>query len=429
MEVTHSIPLSIKFILQSHENKKCKDKQYLFVRITYKRQRAYISLKMDVDIDEWDTANEQFKKGAEQYVKRNSKVMAARVGLTDIYEQLIKSNSPISAAAIKNQYTNQKNGVVSVNGEMKFTDYYAQHIEELKLKPNEYGEGVIAHYLKTQTHLHRFLKLQGWQNYKMSDLSRKFLERFEHYLLTTPNKQTGRPMNGNTATTYLRKIKASVNSAIRSEVLDRNPFIGYRLKPFKGVNKVFLTKEELVELKKHDLADNLSLQRVRDAFLFSCYTSLRYSDVSRIEPGMVKKDKNGLMWVSLKIKKTKEYLETPLQDEAVKIYDKYKPYHKETNRIVPVLSNQKTNAALKTIATLVGLNKKLSFHCARHTFATRTLEETGDIKTVSGLMGHSSIRSTEIYAKLTRNRKADVIKFLNQLNKKTKKGEKKRGKK
>jgi hypothetical protein len=117
--------------------------------------------------------------------------------------------------------------------------YYKQYIEEIKNKPNEYGEGVIGHYNKTKTHLERFLKLNGLERIKMSELSRKFLERFEYYLLTTPNMQTGKPMNNNTCTTYIRKIKACINAAVRKEILTVNPFLNFKLNVRRQTNLDF----------------------------------------------------------------------------------------------------------------------------------------------------------------------------------------------
>jgi len=233
-------------------------------------------------------------------------------------------------------------------------------------------------------------------------------------LLTTPNAQTGRPMNGNTSTTYIRKIKAAINAAVRKEIVKTNPLAGFKIKAFKTVNKVFLTIEEVELIKTHDLGGNFSLQKVRDCFLFCCYTGLRHSDAVQLNEKMVKKDKTGMFWIVKKIQKTSIVNEIPMLDYAVEIYNKFEPYRKSTGQVLPMLTNQKVNTALKVIAAITGIDKKLSFHCARHSFATLTLEQGIDIKTVSALMGHTTVKTTEVYAKLTRKRKADVINLLNE---------------
>jgi integrase/recombinase XerD len=407
MEVLQHIPLSIKLVAE--ESKQKKGTHYLFARIIYERKKALISLKMGVNIDEWNAEKEEFKPVNHVNILRNNRIREIKHQLVEIYFTLRKAKLPISSAAIKSTFL----GECSSDSTTPFLEYFKGYIEELKRRPNEFGEGVIGHYMKTLTHLSRFLKLKGWEGLRIGELNASFLERFENYLLTTPNFQTGRPMNGNTATTYIRKIKAAVHAAIRKQLINHNPFVAFKVKPFKNANKIVLSDEELMLLKQNDFGGNLSLQRLRDVFLFCCYTGLRHSDVFQLTPDMVRKEK-GISWITIKQQKTQETIEIPMQREAELIYNKYKHQYPVLGKALPVLSNQKTNTGLKVIATLTGLNKRLTFHCARHTFAVRTLEISGDIKAVSVLMGHSKVSTTEVYAKLTRNRKEEVIKLLNE---------------
>lgn len=412
MELIQSIPLSIKFFLHSY-SKVEKTNYNVYAQLIYKREKATISIKMVASADDWDFENGQYLANKQFNLVRNSKLREIRESLLLRYFESKKSGLPISVKQIKRSF----NGEDVMISEVLFVNYFREHIAELRLMVNEYSPGTIEHYVKAQTHLHRFFKKNGWMNIKLNELNRKMLERFEHYLLITPNEQTGRAMNGNTATTYIRKIKASINVAIRKDLLQVNPFAGFKIKTFKQINKVFLTMEELDVLKNHHLGGNLSLQRVKDAFLFSCYTGLRHSDMSKLRETMIRKDGEGLYWISMVQQKTGDVVDIPMLDYATEIYLKYDDYRKGNNgKALPVLTNQKINTALKVISTISGINKQLSFHSARHTFATITLEQGVDIKTVSGLLGHTSIKSTEIYAKLTRKRKADAIKFLNVLN-------------
>lgn len=412
MELIQSIPLSIKFFLYSY-SKVEKANYNVYAQLIYKREKATISIKMVASPDDWDFENGQYLANKQFNLVRNNKLREIRENLLLRYFESKKSGLPVSVKQIKRSF----NGEDVMISEVLFVNYFKEHIAELRLMVNEYSPGTIEHYVKAQTHLHRFFKKNGWMNIKLNELNRKMLERFEHYLLITPNEQTGRAMNGNTATTYIRKIKASINVAIRKDLLQVNPFAGFKIKTFKQINKVFLTMEELDVLKNHDLGGNLSLQRVKDAFLFSCYTGLRHSDMSKLRESMIRKDGEGLYWISMVQQKTGDVVDLPMLDYATEIYLKYDDYRKSNNgKALPVLTNQKINTALKVISTITGINKQLSFHSARHTFATITLEQGVDIKTVSGLLGHSSIKSTEIYAKLTRKRKADAIKFLNVLN-------------
>jgi integrase len=408
MELIQNLPISINFFLNGFP-KLSKSAYTVYAQIIVARTKATLSLKMTAALEDFDTTTGTFNANKQFNAVRNRKLVELRDRVLDIYLEHKRHKLPISAQSIKQQLI----GVRNFTGELLFIEYYKSYVQECRQRPKEYGEGVIGHYVKTQTHLERFLKQQGWQKIKVSELSRKFIERFEHYLLTTPNQQTGRSMNNNTCTTYLRKLKAAVNAAIRKEIINTNPFNGFKLRNFRHANKVMLTQEELDILKTCDLGGNKSLERVRDVFLFSCETGLRHSDIYQLSEEMIQKDRDGVYWLSLIQHKTSDAVEIPLTDYAIMLFQKYQDFRKENlGRVFPVLTNQKVNSALKCICQLAGL-KPLTFHSSRHTFATLALEKGVDIKSVSSLLGHSSVKSTEIYAKLTRKRKVDVLRSLN----------------
>ena len=413
MELIRSIPLSIRFIA---EKKRSKNNEYLiYARVLLNREKVLIGLKINnVKKEDWDFENGLFYPSKNVNAVRNNKLREITDELISIYESLKRAGAAVSVKAIKKVYT----GIKQHDSDLEFMSYYKQYIEEIKNKPNEYGEGVIGHYNKTKTHLERFLKLNGLERIKMSELSGKFLERFEYYLLTTPNMQTGKPMNNNTCTTYIRKIKACINAAVRKEILTVNPFLNFKLKSFKSANRVYLTIDEVELLRIHDLGGNAALQRVRDTFVFCCATGLRHSDATQLQSRMVDVDNEGIYWISLFQKKTKEYIEIPMTNTAIQIYNKYESHRKRTGFVLPMLTNQKVNSALKSIADIVGIQKRLSFHASRHTYATTALELGVDIASISSLMGHRTIKTTQIYAKMTRNRKVEVVRFLNERNKK-----------
>lgn len=409
MELIQNIPLSVKFLIERKRGKNETD-YLIYARILLKRDKALISLKMSVKKEDWDFENGQFRnlKSA-----RNAKLAEAKNKITQVYQNLIRAGVPISAASIKKSLK-AHDGNITESSEMEFMVYYNQHLEELKRIPAEYGEGVIGHYHKTKVHLERFLKLHGWQHMRLNELSRKFLERFENYLLTTPNLQRGVPINNNTCTTYIRKLRACINAAVRQDVLQTNPFVGFKLRPFKHANRVSLTIEEIKLVQQHDLGGNLALQKVRDCFVFCCSTGLRHSDAVQLHQKMIRIDSEGIYWISLFQRKTKDYIEIPMTDAALEIYNKYESHRNATGFALPMLTNQRVNAHLKIIADLTGINKRLSFHASRHSFATNALELGVDIASISSMLGHRTIKTTQIYAKMTRRRKIDVIRFLNE---------------
>ncbi len=412
MELLQNLPISIKFVVEKSRNKN-KDAYLVFVRLLYKRQRALMSVKMFAQKEDWDFTNNYFIPSKKFNLTRNNKLREIEEKLIQIYLDLKRTGSPVSAKVIKNIY----NGGFTQSSEIKFIDFYTKHLSEIRQKTNDYTLGAINHYVKTQTHLERFLKLNGLEQIKMYELSRKFLERFEHYLLSTPNEQSGRPMNGNTSATYIRKIKATVNAAYKMEVITNNPFDGFKIHPFKSANKTVLTQEEFEILMGHKLGENLALDRVRKTFIFCCVTGLRHSDAVQLHENMIRRDNDGILWITLNQQKTSDIVEIPMSRIAESIYDEFEAHRKSTGFVLPMLTNQKVNTALKVIAEITGIHKRLSFHCSRHSFATLSLEQGVDIATVSSLMGHRTIKTTQIYGKVTRKLKADVIRFLNEKSK------------
>jgi len=409
MQLIQNLPISIKFVVEKSKNK-TKNVYLVFVRVLYKRQRALISLKMEAAAEDWDFSNNKFTTGKKYNLLRNNLLSRTEDRLIQIYLELKRTGSVISAKVIKNIY----NGDYSQSSDIKFIDFYKKRLSEIREKTNEYTLGAINHYVKTQTHLERFLNLNGLEQIKMSELSRKFLERFEHYLLSTPNEQSGRPVNANTSATYIRKVKATVNAAYRMEVISSNPFVGFKIHPFKAANKTVLTQEEFELLRNHSLGNNLSLDKVRKTFIFCCVTGLRHSDAVQLHENMIRRDNEGILWITLRQQKTSDVVEIPMSSIAEGIYNEFEAHRKSTGLVLPMLTNQRVNASLKVIAELTGIHKRLSFHCSRHSFATLSLEQGVDIAAVSSLMGHRTIKTTQVYGKVTRKRKADIIKFLNQ---------------
>lgn len=406
---TIDIPISIKFVLQKSRGHD-ETKGTIYVQVIYRREKAIVSLNITVPEEEWDEVTESLKPIRKYNMVQNNNLKEVKNNIFEIFTEFKKTGMVISAKQIMKAFK----GETKELGSVLFMDYYNRYVSEIKLRPNEFGEGTIAHYYKTNIHLQRFLKAQGWQKIKLNELSARFLERFEHFLLTYNNVQTGRPMNSNTMTTYMRKVKAVVNSAIRSQILTSNPFVGFKLKTLKTVNKVILTKEERAKLKDHELGGNLALQRVRDCFIFCCETGLRHSDAVQLKSNMVSIDDEGIHWITLNQIKTDDTLDIPMSDEAIKIYNKFEAHRITTGLVLPMLTNQKVNAYLKSIADLVGIQKRLTWHSSRHTHATGLLEEGVDISTVSALLGHRTIKTTQIYSRVTRTRKANVIRELNR---------------
>ena len=191
----------------------------------------------------------------------------------------------------------------------------------------------------------------------------------------------------------MQRLKKIINICIKQRYINHNPFEGFSIN-FKRSNRVFLSNDELQSLT--DIALRKSLSKIRDIFLCSCYTGLSYVDIKNLSRKNIRKGNDGFR---IFINQTNIPSNIPLLPKAEEIILEYKNSH-DNDLIFPVISNQKINRHLKEIVTICGINK-IDFHSARHTFATTiTLTNGMPIETVSKMLGHNNLRTTQIYAKV-----------------------------
>ena len=195
----------------------------------------------------------------------------------------------------------------------------------------------------------------------------------------------------------MQRFKKVINFSLKNKYILHNPFNGFRIH-VERTNRVYLLQDELQRL--HEVKLNNSLCKMRDVFLFACYTGLSYTDISKLSKKNLKKGNDDLMWIYIKRNKTNIHSNIPLLPPAVLLIKAFKKlYNGKT--LFPIISNQKINKGLKRISALCGFNKKLTFHSARHTFATTvTLTNGVPIETVSKMLGHNNIKTTQIYARV-----------------------------
>ncbi len=233
------------------------------------------------------------------------------------------------------------------------------------------------------------------QDITLRDLSHQFITEFEFYLKSV------RGIQHNTAMGNLKKLKKIVRQCVANDWLEKDPFLSYKVK-IRDTNRTYLTSEELsIVITKKLLLERLAI--ARDLFIFSCYTGLAYSDVEKLTPSDISTGMDGEKWIFTTRTKTDTPTRVPLLPMAMSVLASYAehPRVKIFGRALPVFSNQKINSYLKEIADICGIRKELTFHCARHTFATTvTLTNGVPIETVSKMLGHKNIRTTQIYAKI-----------------------------
>ena len=265
-------------------------------------------------------------------------------------------------------------------------------------------------YWTCYDHVKQFIEEEyNLEDYKLKDIDYRFITKFEFFLKTT------RKCNHNSALKYINNFKKIIRIALANQWMDRDPFYNYKVQ-FEAVEREYLTTEEIDTLYTKELHFD-RLKVVRDMFVFSCYTGLAYSDVEKLSKSDITIGIDGKQWINIKRTKTNTRSSIPLLPIAKEILNRYAyhPHVIKSERLIPVFSNQKSNAYLKEIAMLCGITKPLTTHLARHTFATTvTLTNGVPIETVSKMLGHKSLRTTQHYAKIVDRKVSDDMKILEE---------------
>ncbi|MCU4164460.1 site-specific integrase [Carboxylicivirga caseinilyticus] len=301
-------------------------------------------------------------------------------------------------------------GVNDSIGFLKVFDYYLKTIE------NNIGKGyayrTLKHYRVSRKKLAEYINNElSYKDFPVNEVNYDFLNRFDMYLKSEYN------IHQNTAWNYHKHLKRVLNLAISMDKIKKNPYSKFKVK-LEEAHRDFLTKEELQRLESKQIElDRLST--VRDIFVFACYTGLSYSDISKLNSEHIHLRDDGNQWIIIHRTKTKSKCYIPLFPNALNIMAKYRFYPEALlkGRILPVGSNQKLNSYLKELAEICGINKNLTMHMARHTFATTvTLSNGVPIETVSKVLGHNSLKVTQIYARVLENKiSEDMMTLKNKL--------------
>ena len=286
---------------------------------------------------------------------------------------------------------------------------FQDHNNKIKeLVGKEYASGTLERYETSLKHTKDFIL---WK-YKVTDIEinkidHAFVTEYEFYLRTV------RKCANNTAVKYIKNFNKIIKICLANHWLERDPFANYKSKVIE-VERVYLSEEEIQDIIEKDFGtERLSL--VRDIFIFSCFTGLAYVDVKNLTKSHINIGIDGEQWIFTHRQKTESASKIPILPVTQMIIDKYEnhPQSINENRLLPIFSNQKMNAYLKEIATVCNIDKELTFHIARHTFATTvTLTNGVPIESVSKMLGHKNLKTTQHYAKVLDKKVSEDMQIL-----------------
>ncbi|MDF0708617.1 site-specific integrase [Flagellimonas okinawensis] len=379
----------------------------IYIRIRFGKQRSDLSVHRTVIESHWCTSSGRVHHRFKEAKGINMYLDDIQAKLLDCHRQLMAEGAPISARAIKERFLGNDKPVQTLKDIIEF---HRKH-EAPKL-----AKGTVKNYSATETYLARFVKERfRTSDVKLSLIDYAFLIEFETYLRNCDTLVKNLPLSNNGIMKHMERFKKMVTLAHKFGCMTRNPFSLYKMK-FDSYDSDFLEEEEILKIRNMVLKDP-GLDKVRDIFIFSCYTGLSYIEVKMLKQGDIVKGVDGGEWVNVRRKKTNTPVKVPLLFHAKCILDKYRsvPDYMNDHSLLPVLSNQKVNKYLKIIVKLAGVDKNVTFHVARHTFATTiTLMNDVPIETVSKLLGHTKLSTTQKYARVVEKK---ISKDMMQLKK------------
>jgi site-specific recombinase XerD len=367
----------------------------IYCRISVNGKRAEISLKRNIDPAKWINKAGRATGSSEESRLVNTTIDIISNKIHSHYNQLLIENKPIDALAIKNSFL----GI----SEKKYTliETFKYHNARMEtLIGIDIEKGTFKKFETVLSKIERFIKKNYVRNdLFLDELNFKFITDFEYFMKTED------AVKHNTALRYIRCLKKIINLAMQNEWITRNPFINYKCQ-YTRVNREVLNDEELQLLWDREIGID-RLDEVKNVFLFCCYTGYSFADVERISKKDLARGIDGDYWIFTERKKTGVTSNVPLLPRALEIIQRYSDhkYCISASKLLPVKSNQKMNAYLKEVAILCNVNKNLTMHMARHTFATTvTLSNGVPIETVSKMLGHTKITTTQIYAQVLENK-------------------------
>lgn len=390
--------VKVSFYLKRNETKK-DGKSPVMARLSIgKFSETIFSAKMTVPADLWASGRATGKSHTANEINRQ--LDEVRASAISHYRELSAVRVNVTADEVKNLLL----GMAS--GQETLLSYFRTHNENFdkRIGVNRKA-GSEKGYWIALNHLTKFLK----EKYKLSDipfsaLDRSFIDKFDLYL------KIDRRLAPGTIVLYTTRLGTIIGEAITEGIITKNPFAGYEPE-YPQRQQKYLTRNELNKLMTTQFTKPRHYL-IRDLFLFSCYTGIPYCDMCKLTDGDVSVAEDDVVWIKTFREKTGMEYEIPLLELPLQILERYRGTASD-GRLLPMFPNNELNRELKNIAKVCGISRRLTWHCGRHTYATEiTLSQGVPIETVSRMLGHNQIKTTQIYAKITNDKIDEDMKAL-----------------
>lgn len=381
----------------------------LYLRLYVNGSRAVIPTPFKISSKDWVNKTQKMKNSDRNAVVINAYLDETKSKLNKLFVIAVANNEVLNAKELKARFQGKKEAEPEHKTIIDAFEYHNKKMEE-KVKIGKITRKTLLRYQSTQKKLVIFMERQyKVDNMPLKDMRLSFITEFDHYLLTVEKLQA------NTAHKIIKIVKKIMNQAVALDWIPSNPFNQFKCS-YKNPERIVLTQTEIDKLKNKELKI-LRLEEVRDIFIFQCYTGFAYTDLYNFKRNDVVIGIDGDYWLSTYRQKTGTKENVPLLPVALEIIEKYKDHPEcvSKNKLLPVNSNYRYNAYLQELADLCVIDKKITTHIARHTFATTvTLSNGVPIETVSKMLGHTRLATTQIYAKVLEDKVSQDMRVLKE---------------
>lgn len=361
----------------------------IMIRISIDGEIEQLSSKLYVDPKVWDAKRGRANGRSAKILELNGRLQDIEVLLKEHYYDIQRRHGYVTAEMVRNAYM----GITQ--REESLLKLYKQHLEDTKkLVGLSKADPTYRKYERMYRRVVEFMKKKyNITDIPLREIKYQFIVDLEFFL------RTEYKYSQNTTYKCMKFFKQVINKAIRAGLITVDPFNGYKIS-VQRVDRGFLSEDDLKKMMEKEFASK-RLEQVRDIFVFACFTGLAYIDLANLRVDNIQKMFDGRLWIVTHRQKTNTKVTVPLLPPAIKILKKYEGKYLD-GQLLPIITNQKLNCYLKEIADICGIEKNLTFHLARHTFATTmTLGKGVPIESVSKMLGHTNIQTTQIYARIT----------------------------